>query len=204
MAIKRFKTKNEPVTALCRKDCGGCPDSQYECKGESRFILQRRTGAYSAVSSLIQQVWEELSNKDWFAIDEPNYLSHIFSLQSTLLFEACTLDGKLAAVCVLVNPEPEEDNLSRHASIPRSEWHQVMYVDIAATLPAYRGHSLQSQLMDYAACFLRKNKDTKYLMATVHPDNVPSRRSMEKLGYACVAEITLYGGLPRCVYCKRL
>ena len=79
-----------------------------------------------------------------------------------------------------------------------------MHVDIAATLPAYRGHSLQSRLMDYAACFLRIRKDTKFLMATVHPNNVPSRRSMEKLGYTCVAQATLYGGLPRCVYCKRL
>lgn len=166
------------------------------------FIIQRRTNAYSSVFSLIYQVWEELPNKDWFAINEPGYLSFILSLQSTHVFEACTLDGKLAAVCVLVQPETEEDNLGQYTNIPRSEWHQVMHVDIAATLPAYRGHSLQSQLMAYAACFLREKKGTKYLMATVHPHNLPSRRSMEKLGYTCVAQTTLYGGLPRCVYCS--
>lgn len=108
------------------------------------FILQRRTDAYSAVSSLIQQVWEELLHKDWFAIDEPGYLSYILSLESTLVFEACTPEGKLAAVCVLIKPETEEENLSQYANISRSEWHQVMHVDIAATLSAYRGHSLQS------------------------------------------------------------
>lgn len=196
------------------------------------FILQRGAGNDSAVSALIRQVWEELPDKDWFAIDEPGYLSHILALQSTLVFEARTLTselsdeltdepvdeptseltnelaeeltGELAAVCVLVEPETEEESLAPYAEIPRSEWHRVMHVDIAATLPAFRGHSLQSRLMDYAACFLRIRKDTKFLMATVHPNNVPSRRSMEKLGYTCVAQTTLYGGLPRCVYCKRL
>lgn len=206
--------------------------NRLEDEEEHIFILQRGAGNDSAVSALIRQVWEELPDKDWFAIDEPGYLSHILGLQSTLVFEARTLTsklsdepvdeltgeltnelsgelsdeptGELAAVCVLVEPETEEESLAPYAEIPRSEWHRVMHVDIAATLPAYRGHSLQSRLMDYAACFLRIRKDTKFLMATVHPNNVPSRRSMEKLGYTCVAQTTLYGGLPRCVYCKRL
>ncbi|MDQ9822633.1 hypothetical protein RFZ44_04540, partial [Acinetobacter sp. 163] len=68
--------------------------------------------------SLIYQVWEELPNKDWFAINEPGYLSFILSLQSTHVFEACTLDGKLAAVCVLVQPETEEENLGQYTNIP--------------------------------------------------------------------------------------
>ena len=241
------KTMNENVKAVNElaetpygNGNGSYADSQWEGKKELIFILQRGAGNDSAVSALIRQVWEELPDKDWFAIDEPGYLSHILALQSTLVFEARTLTdeltneltneladeptgeladeltseltneladeptGELAAVCVLVEPETEEESLAPYAEIPRSEWHRVMHVDIAATLPAYRGHSLQSRLMDYAACFLRIRKDTKFLMATVHPNNAPSRRSMEKLGYTCVAQTTLYGGLPRCVYCKRL
>lgn len=217
------KTMNENVKAVNElaetpygNGNGSYADSQWEGKKELIFILQRGAGNDSAVSALIRQVWEELPDKDWFAIDEPGYLSHILGLQSTLVFEARTLTSKLsdkltneptdelAAICVLVEPETEEESLAPYAEIPRSEWHRVMHVDIAATLPAYRGHSLQSRLMDYAACFLRIRKDTKFLMATVHPNNAPSRRSMEKLGYTCVAQTTLYGGLPRCVYCKRL
>ena len=217
---ENVKAVNELAEAPYGNGNGSYTDSQWEGKEEHIFILQRGAGNDSAVSALIRQVWEELPDKDWFAIDEPGYLSHILGLQSTLVFEARTLTselsdeptdepvdeptGKLAAVCVLVEPETEEESLAPYAEIPRSEWHRVMHVDIAATLPAYRGHSLQSRLMDYAACFLRIRKDTKFLMATVHPNNVPSRRSMEKLGYTCVAQATLYGGLPRCVYCKRL
>ena len=204
MANKRFQEVNESVAAQHRNDSRNCRGSRYGCEEEPMFILQPRTGAYSAVSALIRQVWEELPHKDWFAIDGPDYLSHILSLKSTLVFEACTPEGKLAAVCVLTEPETEEEKLSQYANIPRSEWHQVMHVDIAATLSPYRGHSLQSRLMAYAACFIRQKKDTKYLMATVHPNNLPSRCSMEKLSYTCVARTTLYGGLPRCVYCTRL
>lgn len=213
---ENVKAVNELAEAPYGNGNGSYTDSQWEGKEEHIFILQRGAGNDSAVSALIRQVWEELPDKDWFAIDEPGYLSHILGLQSTLVFEARTLTSKLsdepvdeptdelAAICVLVEPETEEESLAPYAEIPRSEWHRVMHVDIAATLPAYRGHSLQSRLMDYAACFLRIRKDTKFLMATVHPNNVPSRRSMEKLGYTCVAQTTLYGGLPRCVYCKRL
>ncbi|WP_294533938.1 GNAT family N-acetyltransferase [uncultured Bacteroides sp.] len=213
---ENVKAVNELAEAPYGNGNGSYTDSQWEGKEEHIFILQRGAGNDSAVSALIRQVWEELPDKDWFAIDEPGYLSHILGLQSTLVFEARTLTSKLsdepvdeptdelAAICVLVEPETEEESLAPYAEIPRSEWHRVMHVDIAATLPAYRGHSLQSRLMDYAACFLRIRKDTKFLMATVHPNNAPSRRSMEKLGYTCVAQTTLYGGLPRCVYCKRL
>lgn len=213
---ENVKAVNELAEAPYGNGNGSYTDSQWEGKEEHIFILQRGAGNDSVVSALIRQVWEELPDKDWFAIDEPGYLSHILGLQSTLVFEARTLTSKLsdepvdeptdelAAICVLVEPETEEESLAPYAEIPRSEWHRVMHVDIAATLPAYRGHSLQSRLMDYAACFLRIRKDTKFLMATVHPNNVPSRRSMEKLGYTCVAQTTLYGGLPRCVYCKRL
>lgn len=204
MADKRYQTINEPVAAPCRDDGGSCSGSWQEGEGEPVFILQRRTDAHSAVSALIRQVWEELPHKDWFAIDEPGYLSHILSLKSTLVFEACTSEGQLAAVCVLVKPETEEENLSPYAHLPRWEWHRVMHVDIAATLPAYRGHSLQSRLMAHAEGFLRRKQDATYLMATVHPNNLPSRRSMEKLGYTCVAQTTLYGGLPRCIYWKEL
>ena len=229
---ENVKAVNELAEAPYGNGNGSYTDSQWEGKEEHIFILQRGAGNDSAVSALIRQVWEELPDKDWFAIDEPGYLSHILGLQSTLVFEARTLTSELsdkpteepineltseltnepvdeptdelAAVCVLVEPETEEESLAPYAEIPRCEWHRVMHVDIAATLPAYRGHSLQSRLMDYAACFLRIRKDTKFLMATVHPNNAPSRRSMEKLGYTCVAQTTLYGGLPRCVYCKRL
>lgn len=229
---KNVKAVNELAEAPYGNGNGSYTDSQWEGKEEHIFILQRGAGNDSAVSALIRQVWEELPDKDWFAIDEPGYLSHILGLQSTLVFEARTLTSELsdkpteepineltseltnepvdeptdelAAICVLVEPETEEESLAPYAEIPRCEWHRVMHVDIAATLPAYRGHSLQSRLMDYAACFLRIRKDTKFLMATVHPNNVPSRRSMEKLGYTCVAQATLYGGLPRCVSCKRL
>ena len=229
---ENVKAVNELAEAPYGNGNGSYTDSQWEGKEEHIFILQRGAGNDSAVSALIRQVWEELPDKDWFAIDEPGYLSHILGLQSTLVFEARTLTSELsdkpteepineltseltnepvdeptdelAAICVLVEPETEEESLAPYAEISRSEWHRVMHVDIAATLPAYRGHSLQSRLMDYAACFLRIRKDTKFLMATVHPNNAPSRRSMEKLGYTCVAQTTLYGGLPRCVYCKRL
>lgn len=204
MESKRFRAVNEPEASLCSNEGGSSTESHERGEEEPVFILQRSREAYAEVTSLLCRVWQELPNKDWFAIDEPAVLASVLRRESTLVFEACTPQGMLAAVYVCVMPETEEENLGRYARLPRSEWHRVMHADMAATLPAYRGHSLQRRLMAYAERFVRMNSHIHYLMATVHPDNVASRRSMEHVGYSCVAQTTLYGGLPRCVYCKRL
>ena len=49
-----------------------------------------------------------------------------------------------------------------------------------------------------------KNKQMRYLMATVHPDNIYSFRNMEKLGMKAVLETKKYGGKRRYVMSKTL
>ena len=77
------KTMNENVKAVNElaetpygNGNGSYADSQWEGKKELIFILQRGAGNDSAVSALIRQVWEELPDKDWFAIDEPESFPH--------------------------------------------------------------------------------------------------------------------------------
>ena len=93
---ENVKAVNELAEAPYGNGNGSYTDSQWEGKEEHIFILQRGAGNDSVVSALIRQVWEELPDKDWFAIDEPGYLSHILGLQSTLVFEARTLTSKLS------------------------------------------------------------------------------------------------------------
>ena len=49
-----------------------------------------------------------------------------------------------------------------------------------------------------------KNKQMRYLMATVHPDNIYSFRNMEKFGMKAVLETKKYGGKRRYVMSKTL
>ena len=63
--------------------------------------------------------------------------------------------------------------------------------------------SLRS-ISDISAEEIIKRKKMRYLMATVHPDNIYSLRNMEKLGMKAVLETKKYGGKQRYIMCKTL
>ena len=44
----------------------------------------------------------------------------------------------------------------------------------------------------------------RILLATVHPDNIPSRHTMEKLGYREILHRKMYGGYDRLIMMKRI
>ena len=74
---------------------------------------------------------------------------------------------------------------------------------IAVVVPEYQGYGLQYELFCQSEAIV-KNKQMRYLMATVHPDNIYSFRNMEKLGMKAVLETKKYGGKRRYVMSKTL
>lgn len=162
-----------------------------------KYIVEDTT----PVRKLIHKVWQEIPVKEWFAVDD-DYLDTILEDKHTWIIEAVEVDTEqLAAILVLVFPEPGDDNLGMDIGLSEEQQLKVVHMDTAATLPELRGYSLQHRMMDYAE-FLLKTAGVEYLMCTVHPENVYSRRNVEKLGYKCVKTGFKYGGMPRCVYLK--
>ena len=96
-----------------------------------------------------------------------------------------------------------EDNLGEYLKISREEMERVAHLEIAVVEPEYQGYGLQYELFCQAEEIV-KNKQMRYLMATVHPDNIYSFRNMEKLGMKAVLETKKYGGKRRYVMSKTL
>lgn len=162
-----------------------------------KYIAEDKT----PIRKLIHKVWQEILVKEWFAVDD-DYLNTVLENKRTWIIEAIEADTeKLAAIFVLVFPEPGIDNLGTDIKLSEEQQHKVVHMDTAATLPEFRGYGLQHRMMDYAEQLL-KTAGVEYLMCTVHPENVFSRRNVEKLGYECVKTGIKYGGMPRCVYFK--
>jgi hypothetical protein len=169
------------------------------------FLLRKYISEdYASVRKLIYDVWQETPVKDWFAVDDFDYLDKILGDLHTCIIEAVdTATNRQAAVFVLVFPASGPDNLGADIGLDEDEQRKVVHMDIAATLPEFRGHGLQYRLMDYAEKMLQTT-GIKYLMCTVHPENVFSKRNVEKLGYRLVKTGMKYGGLPRCTYLKKI
>ena len=138
------------------------------------------------------------------------------------------IDGELAAFLIVRHPREAEDNLGQelwkmfvevsperqgeHVAINRMPadrstrqelLQRTAHMESAAVAPSHRGKGLQRKLLARAE-EIEIARGTKYLMATVHPDNSYSLRNLEAAGYQCVLETEKYGGLRRKVMCKAL
>ena len=109
----------------------------------------------------------------------------------------------LAKHMIVRIPGLAEDNLGEYLKISRKEMKRVAHLEIAVVVPEYQGYGLQYELFCQSEAIV-KNKQMRYLMATVHPDNIYSFRNMEKLGMKTVLETKKYGGKRRYVMSKTL
>ena len=80
---------------------------------------------------------------------------------------------------------------------------EVVHIESIAVLPNFRGHKLQKRLLEMAEQ-IEKEKHTKYLMATVHPDHIYSMRNFNDQGFVCLLETKKYGGLRRNILLKEI
>lgn len=132
------------------------------------------------------------------------------------------VDGEFAAFLIVRHPGEAEDNLGQYLSENCADRQtasgnvqtcgesdltvllsRVAHMESAAVHPAHRGKGLQGKLLARAE-EIEIARGTKFLMATVHPDNIYSLRNLEAAGYQCILETAKYGGLRRKVMCKVL
>ena len=103
------------------------------------------------------------------------------------------------------HPGEAPDRLSRFLKNEESvtDPNKVSHIESMAVLPAYAGQGMISSLLKEAER-IEKMRRTSCLMATVHPENAPSRRIFEKAGFSVVCQTRMYGGQARYVLKKRL
>lgn len=71
-------------------------------------------------------------------------------------------------------------------------------------VPVKEWFEAEDNLGEYQKISREERKRMRYLMATVHPDNIYSLHNMEKLGMKAVLETKKYGGKRRYVMSKTL
>ena len=153
---------------------------------------------------LIMQVWEGVENKDLFVIDGTTieWLQRIMDGKGFGV-TARTPEGELAGLLIVCFPGADEDNMGWDIGLKEEELARVVHMDTAVVAEKHRGHGLERRMLEYAENCL-KGTQYRYLMATVSPDNPPSLRSGERIGYHVVMTKEKYGGYLRHILLKEI
>ena len=150
---------------------------------------------------LIHEVYREIPEKSWFSLDGDKEL--LGYMTGTGFALKAVEESKIEAVFVARTTNLGEENLGKYLNLSPEEMREVAHMEIAMVRATYRGQGLQKRMMQEAETRL-KEAGYHYLMGTAHPENVYSVNNFKKLGYEIVAEDLKYGGLPRCIFCKRI
>lgn len=169
------------------------------------FLIERADPSdYLIMADVIQSVWQQIEQKDWFVADDSEYTRHSLTEGNGIGYKAFEADsGALAGVFIATLPGDREENLGRDIGLSQEELGKVAHMESVAILPEYRGNGLQYILMKTAEDELRK-QGCRHLMCTVHPENKYSRNNMIKQGYQVVLTKEKYGGYLRDILLKEI
>jgi ribosomal protein S18 acetylase RimI-like enzyme len=159
---------------------------------------------YQTLADLIQSVWKQIERKDWFVADEPESIRCLLEAEKGIAFKAVeTSSGALAGVLIVAMYGNGEENLGHDIGLPKEELDTVAHIESIAVLPEYRGFKLQDSLMQEAKKELAL-RGFRYLMCTVHPENIYSKANAVRQGYKVVMTKEKYGGFIRDIMMKKL
>lgn len=159
------------------------------------------SGDLTAMIALMQDVVSRLPVRSWFATDSVDSLQQMLDAGAEM-FGAFEGDV-LRAYTVLALPKEGEAHLGRICGVPEQEWDHVRVLDASVVHESVRGRGLQRYFLA-----LREQRAAAqgvlHVAATVHPDNLASRRNLEAAGFVHACTREMYGDYLRCCYVKRI
>jgi len=169
------------------------------------FIFEKASKSdITVLVQLVEDVWKGMEHKEWFALydDVDKYINDSIDIGKGFVYKAVDAStGRIAGICVVTYPGDDSENLGYDIALPESELSQVAHMDTIVVHPLYRGNGLQQKLISLAEQKVL-SEGFRYLMCTIHPDNIYSKENMEECGYKVVKETIKYGGMPRLVLLK--
>ena len=155
-------------------------------------------------AELIQRVWDEMEQKEWFVADAPDYTKEMLQEGRGMGYKAVEAkSGTTVGVFMVTFPGEAEDNLGNDLGMSLSERQKVAHMETAVVLNSYRGNRLQYRMMQEGEGDLR-GRGYRYLMCTIHPENTFSLNNALKQGYQIIETKEKYGGYLRHILLKNI
>lgn len=153
---------------------------------------------------IINKVWEEMEEKEWFAADVPEYTRNVLKEGRGIGYKAIEEEsGDVAGVFMVMIPGESQDNLGYDLGMPVTDLQKSAHMESIAIISKYRGNHLQYRMMQEAERYLRE-QGFHYLMCTIHPDNTFSLNNALRQGYEIMMTKEKYGGYLRHILLKKI
>ncbi|MGI2328766.1 hypothetical protein [Planococcus sp. YIM B11945] len=129
----------------------------------------------------------------------------LFILNERGLVVGAFADEQLIGFRALLIPEIDEEHLGRDIGLGEDELPKVIYQEISAVLPEYRGNRLQQTLAEVIMKDMPDLKgDFRYVCCTVAPMNIPSLKDKFSQHMYIQAMKIKYNGMKRYICVKDL
>ena len=173
---------------------------------------------------LMNEGAETVAQKEWFCPDNQEFIENHMDRQGFILKAVCEEEenqlpagsapdrditgsipaqGSIAAFLLVRFPGLDSDNLGSSLHLSARELPLVAHMETVVVSRAYTGNGLMRRLLR-AGEEKAASMGYRFLMATVHPENLYSLRNFQCLGYEKIEEALKYGGLRRWILGKRL
>ena len=170
------------------------------------LIMRADENDAEALCALEQKAYNEMPVKEWYVPDELDFFKRHISEEGFILKAVCP-DGTPAGFLIVRYPGDQEDNLffdiCKQLSLPENEKYLTAHMESVAVDRAFRGNHLQDRLIREGIRIAEK-EGYRHFCATVHPDNLYSRKNGEAAGFTCICKKIKYGGLERCICYKKI
>lgn len=132
-----------------------------------------------SIRALAKKVESKLIDESWFIPMPEEALENMFASDSTLTVCGAFVDGVLAAIALIDTDPAEMADLSEAMSLPTDA--AAAELGACMVLPEYRGNNLM-HLVCQRLVAEAKEMGLAFLVASAHPDNAASNKSLKKLG----------------------
>lgn len=149
--------------------------------------------------NLIKTVLDNLEKEEYFIPYEKWELESMFDKTYAPLYGAYDNEKLVAMTQLYIR----EDFLEEYINILDLKGNRVCELGGNLVLPEYRGKGLITELMKLQSD-LAKEMKFDYIISMAHPDNIASKKSLEKIGLKYVKTTTVNGKFLRDIYMKKL
>lgn len=151
------------------------------------------------VVTLQKEIISSLKEKTWFYPACSNELEEIINYTGHAI--GLYFDESLIGYATIVYCS-KNDQLSKMYGISNKQKPLAAILDDVAILSRYRGKQYQLLLWNYIA--LHFCSKTKFLLASIHPDNIASLKNAFYFNMTIISQRKMYNNVPRYILLKGL
>lgn len=167
------------------------------------LIKEATVNDIGEIIKLKREIWDKLENKDWYVISGTDSNCLRGELENNGIILKALDCGKIIGFIIMCNSLAKENEIVKKLHL-ENEVNMCIELCNGAVDAEYRGNNLYTEMAKKAEEIIINRYEKKYILATVHPDNLASLKSLVKIGYKVICKTKMYGNLDRCILIKRL